>query len=121
MSYFSRYGKQWHAVKSAELMKYGERIMSEALAALLEEYMANNVTQIYGAGNFPGLTVCAKSGTAEVGGGKKPNAMFTGFVLDDKYPLAFICVVENGGYGATACIPVLSKVLTVCKDVMDGR
>ena len=29
MSYFSRYGKQWHAVKSAELMKYGERIMSE--------------------------------------------------------------------------------------------
>ncbi len=29
MSYFSRYGKQWHAVKSALLTKYGLRIMSE--------------------------------------------------------------------------------------------
>ena len=29
MSYFSRYGKQWHAVKSAVLMKYGLRIISE--------------------------------------------------------------------------------------------
>ena len=98
-----------------------ERIMSEELAATLREYLRNNVETVYGAGKFPGLTVCAKSGTSELGGGKRPNAMFAGFVTDEEYPLAFIVVVENGGYGATACIPVLSKVLTVCKDVMDGR
>lgn len=30
--------------------------------------------------------------------------MFAGFVEDEQYPLAFIVVVENGGYGsASAC------------------
>ena len=94
---------------------------AEALAALLGEYMANNVTQIYGAGNFPGLTVCAKSGTSELGGGKVPNAMFSGFVSDENYPLAFIVVVENGGYGAHTCVPILSAVLAECKAVLDGN
>jgi peptidoglycan glycosyltransferase len=99
----------------------GEPVMSETLAATLAEYMRNNVTQIYGAGNFPGLTVCAKSGTSELGGGKVPNAMFSGFVADDNYPLAFIVVVENGGYGAHTCVPILSAVLAECKAVMDGN
>ena len=46
--------------------------------------------------------------------------MFAGFVTDAEYPLAFIAVVENGGYGASTCIPVLSKVLAACKAEMDG-
>ena len=99
----------------------GQRIMSEALAGTLQEYMRNNVLQIYGAGNFPGLTVCAKSGTSELGGGKVPNAMFSGFVADETYPLAFIVVVENGGYGAHTCVPILSVVLAECKAVLDGN
>ena len=76
---------------------------------------------IYGAGNFPGLTVCAKSGTSELGGGQKPNAMFAGFVADEEYPLAFIAVVENGGYGANTCVPIMSAVLAQCKAVLDNR
>ena len=47
------------------------------------------------------------------------NAMFSGFVADEEYPLAFIVVVENGGYGSHTCVPILSKVLGVCKAVMD--
>ena len=99
----------------------GERIMSEDLAKTLTEYMRNNVMQIYGDGNFPGLTVCAKSGTSELGGGKVPNAMFSGFVTDENYPLAFIVVVENGGYGAHTCVPILSAVLAECRAVLDGK
>ena len=76
---------------------------------------------IYGDWNFPGMTVCAKSGTSQLGGGKTSNAMFAGFVADEEYPLAFIVVVENGGYGSTACVPVLSKVLAECKAVLDGQ
>ena len=98
-----------------------ERIMSEETAAVLREYMLNNVQTIYGAGNFPGLTVCAKSGTSQLGGGKTSNAMFAGFVADDKYPLAFIVVVENGGYGSSTCVPVISRVLAECKAVLDGE
>ena len=47
--------------------------------------------------------------------------MFTGFVENEEYPLAFIVVVENGGYGASTCLPVLSKVLAACKTVLDER
>ena len=47
--------------------------------------------------------------------------MFAGFVTDEEYPLAFICVVENGGYGSSTCVPILSKVLSACKDVMDAQ
>jgi hypothetical protein len=47
--------------------------------------------------------------------------MFTGFVTDEEYPLAFIAVVENGGYGSATCVPILSKVLAACKDVLDAQ
>lgn len=96
-----------------------QRIVSAATAQILREYMSNNVTVKYGAENFPGLTVCAKSGTGEVGGGKKPNAMFTGFLADEDYPLAFFAAIEEGGYGASTCVPVLSKVLQACVAEMD--
>lgn len=95
------------------------RIMSEDTARKLQQYLRNNVQTIYGDGNFPGLSVCAKSGTSQLGGGQKSNAMFAGFVLDEAYPLAFIVVVENGGYGSAACVPILSQVLPVCKAELD--
>jgi len=102
-------------------VKKTERIMSEETARTLQEYMRNNVVAVYGTGNFPGLTACGKSGTSELGGDEVPNAMFAGFLTDEEYPLAFICVVENGGFGSGACVPVLSKVLTACREVLDGE
>ena len=92
-----------------------KRIMSEATANTVAAYMANNVQTKYGSENFPGLTVCAKTGTGEVGGDKKPNAMLAGFVEDEQYPLAFVVVAEDAGYGAKVCIPIISQVLEACK------
>lgn len=100
---------------------YTERIMPETSAGILQEYMRNNVVSVYGDSNFPGLTVCAKSGTSQLGGDQVSNAMFAGFVADEEYPLAFIVVVENGGYGSATCVPLLSKVLAVCKSVLDAE
>jgi hypothetical protein len=37
--------------------------------------------------------------------------MFTGFVLDEEYPIAFIAAVEDSGSGREVCVPILSKVL----------
>lgn len=96
----------------------GERIMSSATAKVLQEYMAYNVNAYYGSENFPGLTVCAKTGTAEVGGGKKPNAMLAGFTADENIPLAFIVCVEDAGYGKTVCVPIASRVLDACAEFM---
>ena len=104
----------------AETVESG-RLMSEDVAQLVKSYMRNNVQSIYGDWNFPGLEVCAKSGTSQLGGGQTSNAMFAGFVANEEYPLAFVVVVENGGYGASTCVPVLSKVLAECKAVLDGE
>lgn len=95
------------------------RIMSEKIAGQMQAMMRNNVLEKYGEENFPGLTVCAKSGTGQVGGDQKSNAMFAGFVTDEEYPLAFIVAVEDAGYGRHVCVPILSEVLAACKEVMD--
>ena len=95
------------------------RIMSADTANTIAEYMMHNVSVQYGSGNFPDMTVCAKTGTAEVGGEKKSNAMFTGFVQDEKYPFAFIVCMEDTGYGKN-CIPVISAVLEACKTSVDA-
>ena len=96
-----------------------DRTMSAETAAVLTELMENNVEVSYGSDHFPGLTVCAKSGTSQVGGEKTSNALFAGFVADGEYPLAFMVVVENGGYGAATCVPIISQVLAACKAEMD--
>ena len=96
-------------------------LMSEAVADTVAEYMRNNVKNVYGDWNFGDLPVCAKSGTSQLGGGQKSNAMFAGFVDSEQYPLAFIVVVENGGYGSHTCVPIISKVLSACKTVLDGE
>jgi peptidoglycan glycosyltransferase len=90
----------------------GDRILSEKTAAILQEYLKHNVSAKYGADNFPGLTVGAKTGTGEVDGGKKPNAMLAGFVENEEYPLAFIVCVEDAGYGKTVCVPIISSILS---------
>ena len=100
---------------------YTDRVMSQNLASQMKNYLRNNVEVTYGTWKFPGLTVCGKSGTAELGKDQISNAMFAGFVADEQYPLAFICVVENGGYGAATCVPSLSTVLSECKAVLDAR
>ena len=105
-----------YAAKTQE----GNRLMSATAAKILQEYMQFNVQDKYGNENFPGLTVCAKTGTAEVGGEKKPNAMLAGFVADKEHPLAFIVCVEDAGYGKTVCIPIASAVLAACKAELDG-
>lgn len=97
-----------------------DRIMSEETAQLVQQYMRNNVESVYGSYNFPGMTVCAKSGTSQLGEGKISNAMFAGFCMDEQYPLAFMVVVENAGYGAYNCVPILSVVLKECKNVLDA-
>lgn len=86
-------------------------MIDSTTAASLTEMMANNVVSHYGSENFPGLSLCAKSGTAEVGDYKEPHAWFAGFLNDDSNPYAFIVLVENSGYGADVAGTVANTVL----------
>ena len=86
-------------------------MIDSTTAASLTEMMANNVVSHYGSKNFPGLSLCAKSGTAEVGDYKEPHAWFAGFLNDDSNPYAFIVLVENSGYGADVAGAVANTVM----------
>ena len=83
---------------------------SEGTCGRLKELMRNNVTSQYGQEQFGDLPVCAKSGTAEVGGGE-PHAWFVGFVDSEELPMAFVVLVENGGSGASVAGTVAAQLL----------
>lgn len=88
-----------------------KRILSGKTAGRLGKMMRNNVIESYGEGNYHGLELCAKSGTAQVGGDREPHSWFVGFLDREDCPLAFVVVIENGGAGSRVAGPVAKKVL----------
>ncbi|MDO5123820.1 MAG: penicillin-binding transpeptidase domain-containing protein [Eubacteriales bacterium] len=81
-------------------------LMSKETAGKMADIMRYTITDHYGDSMFGGLTVGAKTGTAEVGEGKEPNAWMVGYSSDEDYPLAFAVVVEEGGYGFYSAGPI---------------
>lgn len=93
------------------MTRHTSRLIQVDTAQVLADMMAQNVVQTYGADRFPNMDLCAKSGTAEVGGNKQPSAWFTGFLRNQDFPYAFAVVVEEGGSGAGAAGNVAAQVL----------
>jgi len=89
-----------------------KRVMSEKTALALTVMLKACVDLNYGQSGFGGLTVCAKTGTAQVGGGKSAHAWLAGFALDEDCPLAFVVLIEHGGAGSEAAVPAARRVLT---------
>lgn len=83
----------------------------EITAKKLKEMMRSTVKDNYGDWNFSGVTMCGKTGTAEVSNTEKPHSWFLGFSEDKKTPLAVVVVVENGGWGVSTALPVAGKVM----------
>ena len=94
-----------------------EDMIDEETADALTDMMRNNVENHYGGNSvFPGLELCAKSGTAEVEGQDNPNAWFVGFLNDEDNPYAFVVLVEDSGYGSEVGGAVANTVL---QDIVD--
>lgn len=95
--------------------EHGEktRLLSKSTAERLGEVMGYTVKHSYGEENFPGLRLHAKSGTAEVGGGKKPNSWFCGYIENEGAPYAFAVIIENGGWGISEAADCARNVLNV--------
>lgn len=85
-------------------------LIDSSTASILKRMMKDNVTNLYGEENFPGLSIGAKTGTAEVEG-KNANAAFSGFIDDPEHPYAFIVYLENAGTGQGHAAPVANAVL----------
>ncbi len=84
--------------------------MNPQTAAKLRAMMRSNVTDKYGDGNFPGLEMCAKTGTAE-NDGKKSTSVFAGFSQREGLPLAVICFAEEAGWGSGVAMKASNTVL----------
>lgn len=61
------------------------------------------------AADLPGTAVCGKTGTAETSG--RDHAWFTCFAPEGNPQLVVTVLVENGGFGAAAALPVAREVL----------
>lgn len=95
-----------------------ERIWRAETCEKLTALMRNTVVVEYGAEKFGALNVCAKSGTAEVGEGKRPHSWFVGFVDDENCPLAFSVIVENGGSGSAVAGSIVAKLLPSAAELL---
>lgn len=98
---------------TAATLRNGKRVsmMSKSSARELTSMMRKAVTEHYGDGNFSGLSLCAKTGTAEIGEKATPHSWFVGFCLSQSKPYAFVVVVENAGAGLGVASSVASTVL----------
>ncbi len=87
-------------------------LMSADTASQMKTLMRNNVETQYGDGNYKGLNLCAKSGTAQIDNVDAHNtAWFVGFMDDPENPYAFVVVVKKGNSGSKTAGPMANKVL----------
>ncbi|MDR3207617.1 MAG: penicillin-binding protein [Oscillospiraceae bacterium] len=89
----------------------GERVLAADTAETLTGLMRDNVLNNYGEGKLAAYRLCAKTGTAEVGGGKAPHAWFVGFLDSAEAPLCFVVLVENGGSGGSVAAGIAKTLL----------
>ena len=88
-----------------------ERLMNPDTAEILGGMMNYNVVAHYGQENFPGLKLCAKTGTGELGDGSS-NGWFVGYLNDERHPYAFVVMVEDAQFGITDAAPIATALLT---------
>lgn len=88
-----------------------ERMVSADTANKIKDIMRYTIKNRYGDSMFPGMEMCAKTGTAEVGEGKQPHGWMVGFSQDKNFPYAFAVIVENSGFGIKTAGPIASDVM----------
>lgn len=108
--------KDGNEIRSLETT-YTEQLLNKETADTIRSMMVNNTvnhSSHYATWRF-NVRIGAKTGTIDRAQGGM-NGWLSGFVDNEKYPYAFICFVENGGYGVGAAGGVAATVLNaLCK------
>lgn len=89
----------------------GRAFISKNIANKLKEMMRFTMKTQYNDSFFGGIHMCAKTGTAEVGEGKLPHGWMVGFSYDEKFPIAFVVIVENGDFGIKSAGPIAGEMI----------
>lgn len=96
---------------SAFSKKLGKRMINPSTSDKIKEIMRYTMKNQYRDSLFSGICMCAKTGTAEVGEGKLPHGWMVGFSYDEKFPVAFAVVVENGDFGIKSAGPIAAVMI----------
>lgn len=88
-----------------------QSFVSPDISTEIGNMMRETVENKYGDYNFKELSMCGKTGTAEVSEDAKPHSWFVGFSKNPKCPVAIVVVVENGGWGSSEAMPIASRVM----------
>lgn len=88
-----------------------QRAISSESAEKVRDVMIESVKNGYASGaQIPGYEVGGKTGTAEVSG-QDPHAWFIGFAGEDEPQYVVAVVVEHGGEGSKAALPIGRQLL----------
>ncbi|HHX38224.1 MAG TPA: hypothetical protein GX717_09630 [Clostridiaceae bacterium] len=83
----------------------------EVTAAQVKAWLIGSVAEGTGSGaQVEGYTIGGKTGTTEVEGQEKDNALFLGFIDDPDHPYAIAVVCEDAGFGAANSAPIASRM-----------
>lgn len=86
-------------------------VMPADMAVTVRNYMREVVTAGTGrSAAVGGLTICAKTGTAEIDTQQEDNAWFVGFIDEDALPYAVCIAVANSGTGGSVAAPIAQDV-----------
>jgi peptidoglycan glycosyltransferase len=92
------------------------RVMSpatadEITAAMVQAVEGRFAAPYAGGAKIPGVHTAGKSGTAELAPGQRPHSWFTGFAPATDPRIAIAVVVENGGSGSSAAVPIGGRLM----------
>ena len=104
--------------KTGESWEIGEKIVNSGVVSkehirTVQQGLRDAV--LYGSARaLSGLSVgvAGKTGTAQVGGDADPHAWFTCYAPYNEPEIVITVLIENGGEGSTAALPVARDVLT---------
>lgn len=100
------------------------RVMSEATAQIVGEYMRETVENGTGKkARVSGYTVCGKTGSAETSNDKSvsTNAWFVGYIQDASCPYAVAVVLEQAGSGGDLAATLAAKCLAEAVELVGGQ
>lgn len=87
--------------------------LSPEIASTVRGYMRQVVSSGTGrSAQVKGLSICAKTGTAEMDTQENDNAWFVGFIEDDALPIALCVVVQDAGTGGSVAAPIAQKIFS---------
>ncbi len=97
-----------------------ENLMSEETLKVIQKAMRRTVTQGT-AKILRDLPVAGKSGTPEIFGKKKLNAIFTGYFPYDQPEIVMTLLIENVPHGAVATLPLYRELVKTYLELNHGR